>query len=175
MLKRLFDGAGALAAVCVMLTFLVMIGAALGRTLGLRTGGTDDIVSWLCCASAFLALAHTFRHGDFVRMLLVIEGISPARRRVAEFGALTVALIFCSWATWWCVYSVWQSWAFREMSTGLIAIPIWIPQSPVALGIGLLCLAVFEQWFVVLRGVREPDYVTAVRARHAAGDFTSEV
>lgn len=175
MMRRLFDVAGALAAACVALIFVVMMASAIMRTLGLPTGGSDDIVSWLCAASAFLGLAHTFRHGDFVRMLLVIDGLGPRARRVAESLALTVGVAFCGWAAWWCALSVFDSWQFGEMANGLIAIPIWIPQLPVAIGAALLCLAVLEQWFVVVVAGRRPDYVTAVEARHAAGDFTSDV
>jgi hypothetical protein len=61
------------------------------------------------------------------------------------------------------------------MANGLIAVPLWIPQCPVALGAALLAVAVAEQWVLVVRNQRRPDYVTGVEERHAAGDFSSEV
>jgi len=174
-LKRVFDLAAALAAGCIVLIFLIMIAAALGRVLGLRTGGADDIVSWLCAASAFLAMAHSFRRGDFVRMELIIGNLSVGKRRIVEFVALSIALLFCTWAAWWCTRSVIESWEFGDMANGLIAVPLWIPQCPVALGAALLALAVAEQWALVVLDQRRPDYVTGVEERHAAGDFSSEV
>ena len=78
-LDRLYDAAGVLAGLCVLAIFVVMIGAAVMRQLGLRTGGTDDIVAWLCAAAGFLAMAHTFRHGDFVRVVLLLDRLPPAR------------------------------------------------------------------------------------------------
>ena len=54
-----------------------------GREFGLLIRGSDDIASWLCAASAFFALGHTFRHGELVRVGLFIdrlEGGVRARR-----------------------------------------------------------------------------------------------
>ena len=67
-LERILDAAGALGAFCVFLIFVLMIMAGVGRQLNLGVSGVNDIVSWLCAAAAFFAMAHAFRHGDFVRV-----------------------------------------------------------------------------------------------------------
>ena len=43
------------------LIFLLMILASVGRTAGWRVAWVADVVSWLCAASAFLAMAHAFK------------------------------------------------------------------------------------------------------------------
>ncbi len=84
-LDRLYDAAGVLAGLAVLAIFVVMIGAAVMRQLGLPTGGTDDIVSWLTAAAAFLAMAHTFRHGDFVRVVLLLDRMpAGVRARIRD-------------------------------------------------------------------------------------------
>jgi len=146
-LDRLYDAAGALAAFFIFAIFVVMLGAAAARELGLRSGGTDDLVSWMTAAAAFLGMAHTFRHGDFVRVGLFLEAMPAGRRRVFELFSLTVAAIFIGYLLW---------------SVALL------------IGVGLLFMAVLDAWFTVLRG-EKPRYVTEVEARHARGDFSEDV
>src|SRR5262245_59031932 len=51
-----------------------MLAQALGREIGVLVRGADDIVAWLCAASAFFALGHTFRHGELVRVGGLVRG-----------------------------------------------------------------------------------------------------
>jgi TRAP-type C4-dicarboxylate transport system permease small subunit len=174
LLDRLFYAAGILAAAFVLGIFLVMLGAAVMRELGLRTGGTDDLVSWMTAAAAFLGLAHTFRHGDFVRVGLLIEGLSPPRRRLAELMALGVAALFTGYLLVSVALYVYNGWLYQEMSNGLLVVAMWIPQLSFLIGAALLFIAVVEQFWWVLLG-QTPEYVRAVQERHARGDFSEDV
>src|SRR3954471_17107855 len=87
-LDRLYALSGALAAVCLAGVCVMMIAQSVGREFGILVRGADDISSWLTAASAFLALGHTFRHGELVRVGLLIEGLAPAARRRGELAAL---------------------------------------------------------------------------------------
>src|SRR6186713_2903980 len=89
-LHALYEAAAYLAAAFVFAIFAIMIGASVMRILGMRTGGTDDIVAWCCAAAGFLAMAHTFRHGDFVRVMLVLDRLSPRQAQRLEVVALVI-------------------------------------------------------------------------------------
>ena len=169
-----YDVAGVLAAACVFAIFVVMLGSAVARELGIRTGGTDDLVSWMTAAAAFLGLAHTFKHGDFVRVGLFLEKMPPGLRRVFELASLTIAATFCGYLLVSVAQYVWMGWQYNEMSTGLLVVPMWIPQLSFLVGAALLFVAVLDEWITVLRG-RRPRYVTAVEERHARGDFSEDV
>jgi TRAP-type C4-dicarboxylate transport system permease small subunit len=173
-LRWLFDAAGVLAAFFIFAIFAVMIGGSVMRELGMRTGGSDDLVSWMCAAAAFLGLAHTFRHGDFVRVELLISQASPVKRRVVEVLTLLVATVFVGYLTYWAWRYIYEGWQFNEMSNGLLVVAMWIPQLSFGIGATLLLLAIVDQLVQVLGGER-PDYVTAVEERHSKGDFSSEV
>lgn len=173
-LDRLYDAAGYLAAFFVFAIFAVMIASTAMRTLGMRTGGSDDVVSWLTAAAAFYALAHTFKHGDFVRVQLLLERAPPRARRVLEAAALTVATVFLGYLCWAVTTYVIDSWRFGDMAGGLVVIPIWIPQSSLVVGSALLFVAMVDELVRVLRGAR-PSYVTAVEQRHAQGDYSEDV
>lgn len=173
-LDRLYDAAGVLAGAAVLAIFVVMIGAAVMRQLGFRTGGTDDIVAWLTAAAGFLAMAHTFRHGDFVRVVLLLDRMPARRRRGFEIVCLVVAAAFVGFLALAGVRFVHESYAFNDIANGMIAMPLWIPQLSFAVGALLLEVAVIDELVTVLRG-GAPSYVRAVEERHARGDFSEDL
>jgi TRAP-type C4-dicarboxylate transport system permease small subunit len=144
------------------------------RELALRTGGQDEIVAWFCAAAAFLAMAHTFRYGDFVRVTLLLERLGPRLRRAAEITSLAIATAFVGYLAFWAVRFALESWQFNDIANGMIPIPLWIPQSSFGVGAILLFVAVVDELIVVLRGGR-PAYVIAAEERRARGDYSEEI
>lgn len=177
-IRRCLDGlffyAGALGAACVALICVLMVAQSLGRQWGLATGAIIDIVSWLCAAAAFLTMAHAFKHGDFVRVTLLLEKVSAAQRRVLEIVSLGIAAVAVAYLAWWACRFTYESWQFHELAQGLLPLPMWIPQSSFAVGAVLLLLAVLDELVIVLRG-GVPTFVRLVQERHAQGDFSSDV
>lgn len=173
-LDGLFDAGGVLAAFFVFMIFAVMIGTSMFRVVGWRTGGFEDIVSWLTAAAAFFGMAHTFKHGDFVRVGLLIEKLAPAKRRAFEILALVIGCLFTGYLAWSVSAYVYDSYKVNDMAGGLIAIPIWIPQLSIVIGSLLFFVAMVDELVLVLAGAR-PSYVTAVEERHARGDFSEDV
>ena len=173
-LERTLDAAGALGAFCVFLIFVLMIINGVGRQLNLALSGVNDIVSWLCAAAAFFAMAHAFRHGDFVRVTLLLDNVPPRLRRIMDVTCLVIAAVSVSYLTWSATAFTYESWEFKEMATGLVVIPIWIPQSTFVIGCWLLLAAMLDELVTVLQGGK-PSYQRAVEDRHAKGDFSSEI
>ena len=172
-LDLLYDSSAYCGAFFVCAIFVVMIGGALTRPMGISLSGTDDLVSWMCAAAAFLPMASAFRRGDFVRMLLVLDKLSPRQRRYVELLALLIALVASAVLAGWAIFGVYESWRYEEMSIGLLVVPIWIPQLPFAIGAAILLIAVVDELIAVLRGDR-PAYQVAVDERHARGDFSED-
>ena len=170
-LDRLYAVSGALAAVCLGAICVVMLAQSLGRETGVLVRGADDITAWLTAASAFLALGHTFRHGELVRVGLWIERLTGKARRGAEIAALSVTAAAIGYMLWAVAKFVDESWKFNEVAQGLIKIPIWIPQLSFAIGVLILFIAVVDELVAVVRG-EKPAYQVAEEERRAAGDFS---
>jgi TRAP-type C4-dicarboxylate transport system permease small subunit len=173
-LDRLYAASGALAALCLASIAVVMLLQSGMRELGLLLRGADDIVAWLCAASAFLALGHTFRRGELVRIGLVIDRLPPRVRRPVNLAALAIALAFVGYMVYAVLRFVYESWKFNEVAQGLIQIPIWIPQMSFVLGALILFIAVLDE-FVVLAGGGTPAYEAAERERIARKDFSESL
>ena len=87
-LDRLYYAAGAIGACFVLIVGVLMIGQSVLREFGVRTGAVNDIVAWCCAAASFFAMAHAFKHGDFVRVTLLLDAVPAGVRRVLELASL---------------------------------------------------------------------------------------
>ena len=170
-LDRLYAASGALAAVCLASIAGVMLAQAGMREFGFLLRGADDIVSWLCAATAFLALGHTFRRGELVRVGLLIERLAPGPRRLFALVALGLTVLFCGYMVYAVLRFVYESWKFNEVAQGLIQIPIWIPQLSFAIGALILFVAVLDEFVVLARG-GTPAYQASEDQRRASKDFS---
>jgi TRAP-type C4-dicarboxylate transport system permease small subunit len=151
-----------------------MLAQAFGREAGILVRGADDIVSWLCAAAAFFALGHTFRHGELVRVGLLINRLGARGRWIAELFALGLTSAFVAYMLWSVSRFIYESWKFNEVAQGLIKLPIWIPQMSFLLGVLIFFVAVLDEFVLVLKK-QKPSYQLAEEARIAAGDFTETV
>ena len=173
-LDRLYAAAAVGAAVSLASIAVVMLLQAGLRKAGLLLRGADDIVSWLCAASAFLALGYTFREGELIRVSLLLEKLPRRARRPAETACLVAALLVVGYATWAVASFVYESWQFGEVAQGLLQIPIWIPQMSLVVGLAVFLVAVADELVTHLAG-RKTAYQAAQDARHAAADFANEL
>ena len=170
-LDRLYAASGALAALCLASICVLMLAQAVGREFGLLIRGADDITSWLCAAAAFLALGHTFRHGELVRVGLFVDLLKPGARRIAEIAALALVALFVGYMAVAVTKFVYESWKFKEVAQGLLKIPIWIPQLCFVVGIVIFFIAVIDELILVLRN-QKPSYQLAEEDRRARGDYS---
>jgi TRAP-type C4-dicarboxylate transport system permease small subunit len=173
-LDWLYLAAGGLAAIFVALIAVLMVGQSVLREFGVRTGAVNDVVSWFCAAAAFFAMAHAFKHGDFVRVTLLLERLSEGKRRAAEIVSLLIGTMAVGFLAWSACLFTYESWEFNDIAQGLLPMPLWIPQLSFALGSILLWVAVVDELFIVLTGGL-PTYVREVAQRHAQGDFSSDI
>jgi TRAP-type C4-dicarboxylate transport system permease small subunit len=173
-LDRLYAISGAIGAIFVLLICVLMIAQSILRELHVRTGAVNDVVAWCCAAASFFAMAHAFKHGDFVRVTLLLERLPERRRRILEIVCLAIGAVCVGYLAFWANKFTYDSWAFDEKAQGLLPIPIWIPQASFAIGSILLLVAVVDELVIVIRGGK-PSYVVAVEERHAKGDFSSDV
>jgi TRAP-type C4-dicarboxylate transport system permease small subunit len=173
-LDRLYAASGILAALCLAAIFVVMMAQSVGRVAGFFLRGADDITAWLCAATAFFALGHTFRHGELVRVGLWLDMLQGTARWVAEIFALGVTAIFTGYMLWAVTLYVNETRERQYVAQGLLKVPEWIPQLTFLLGVAIFFVAVLDELVLVLRK-QKPTYQLAEEARRAAGDFSETV
>ena len=173
-LDALYDFAGALAAAALVAIFLLMLLASLGRALEWRVGWVQDVVSWLCAACALLAMAHAFKHGDFVRVTLLLQRAPPRMRRGLEIASLLVATLSLGYLAFWATLFTFESWQFNDIANNMVAIPLWIPQLSFVVGAVLFAIAALDELIIVMLG-GTPTYEVRLAERRARGELSEEL
>jgi TRAP-type C4-dicarboxylate transport system permease small subunit len=153
-LDRLYNAAGVLAALFLVGTLTMVIAGIAGRLLNFNVPGTDAYAGYCMAAAGFLALAHTLKRGEHIRVTLILEHLGPGAQRVLELWALGVATLLAALFAYYSVRLSWQSWDFHDISTGNDATPLWIPQLAMALGTTVLCIAFVDELVLEWRGAR---------------------
>jgi len=156
-LDRLYLFAGYAAGAFMVAIFVLMMLLSAGRPIGLNIPAGDDFTSWCMAAMAFLGLAHTFRHGEMIRVGLLIDRIEGRARWAIEMTCLVIGIGFIGFFAWHAVRLTYDSWRFHDMSQGVIAVPLWIPQIGYAAGLVILLIAFVDELFYVLPG-NHPRY-----------------
>src|SRR5215211_6074130 len=72
---------------------------------------------------------------------LVIDWLDGRVRRLVEIAALVVGTGFIAFFAWHAVAMNYDSWRFGDMSQGVIAVPLWIPQLGYSGGLVILLIA----------------------------------
>ena len=156
-LDFLYDAAAWAAALCMIGVLARVLTSILGRQFHFHLPGTDAYAGYSMAAASFLALAHTLKKGEHIRVTLLIGRLSGGTRRVLEMWSLSVAVLLSGLFAFYACRLVWQSHAFNDMSTSNDATPLWIPQLAMAVGTVLLCVALVDEWVLELRGRRAHD------------------
>ena len=153
-LDALYDGAAALAAVFMVLLLVMVLLSILGRQLNFHLPGTDAYAGYMMAAAGFLALAHTLKRGEHIRVTLLLSALHGKARRGMEIWALSAAVALAALSAWYSCRLSWQSYQFHDISTGNDATPLWLPQLSMAVGTVILLIAFIDELVLELRGRR---------------------
>jgi TRAP-type C4-dicarboxylate transport system permease small subunit len=163
-LNALYDGAAWLAALCMVGLLAMVLLSIAGRQLHFHLPGTDAYAGYLMAAAGFLALAHTLKRGEHIRVTLLVQALHGRARRALELWALGAAFALAALAAFYAGRLAWQSRAFNDISTSSDATPLWMPQLTMAIGMTLLAVALADEWWLEWRGARSREApVEAVR------------
>ena len=160
-LDTLYDAAGYLAAFFMVGILLMVLASVAGRLVGFQLRGSDAYAGYCMAAASFLALAHTLKRGEHIRVTLFLDRFGGRFRRPLDLWSHAAGTFFCAVLATFCVRLVWTSRAYNDISQGNDATPLWIPQIAMAVGAIVLLVAMVDDFARVVRG-------KAVQA--AAGD-----
>jgi TRAP-type C4-dicarboxylate transport system permease small subunit len=156
-LNFIYTGASLLAGLLMLSTAVLTLIQIVGRAMGLLISTGISFAGYCMVASIFLALPWTLRSGGHIRVDLFTQNLSSKARRRNEVWCLSVGALAVGFLSYSTIGMAWRSYTFGRLSTGLMPIPLWIPQLFMALGAVLMTVAFLEQLYLVSRGYR-PSY-----------------
>lgn len=165
-LQLLYRGSGLLAGFFLVAIAALSLAQIVGRELGLAAASFDEFAGWCLAASSFLGLAWTFREDEHIRMTLVVHLAHGGARRALEIATLAVAAFLVGTFAWYACDMTLTSYRLGDVSQGLVPVPLWIPQSGMALGLVVMFIAVADDLVQALRGA-EASYDAAARSKQS--------
>ena len=151
-LDTLYDAAGYLAAFFMVGVLAMVLASVLGRLADFNLRGSDAYAGYCMAAASFLALAHTLKRGEHIRVMLLLERFHGKLRRPLEIWSHIAGTFFSGALAWFSVRLAWQSYEFHDISQSNDATPLWIPEIAMALGAIVLVIAMVDDLVRVLRG-----------------------
>ena len=154
-LDLIYDGAAALAALFMVLLLIMVLLAIAGREMGFYVRGTDAYAGYFMAAAGFLALAHTLKKGEHIRVTLLINAVRGQYKKAIEIWALAAAVALSALFAYYSVKLAVNSFQFNDISTGNDATPLWIPQISMAVGTMVLLIAFIDELVLEVLGKRD--------------------
>ena len=154
-LDWLYDGSAWLAALAMIGVLLMVLLSIISRQVGFHVPGTDAYAGYSMAAAGFLALAHTLKRNEHIRVTLLLGRLKGRARHRLEMWALSVAVVLSGLFAFYAVRLAWGSHTFNDISTSSDATRLWIPQLAMAAGTLILFIAFVDDWVQELRGRRE--------------------
>ncbi|HSV36660.1 MAG TPA: TRAP transporter small permease subunit [Ramlibacter sp.] len=124
----------ALSCLAMVAAFGTVLLGVIAREVRWDIPGLDAYAGYAIAAALFLALPATLKHGDHIRVTLLLDRVPAKVRGALEWWCLALATGLALYIAWYAVRLVWVSYATHDVSPAADASPLWIPQMAMALG-----------------------------------------
>lgn len=156
-LRRILDflylASGVGAAFCLIGILSLIVAQMIARWTGEIFPGAPDYAGYAMAAASFLAFANALNRGAHIRVSILLNAVPAGPKRWLEIWCFALAAAIAWYFTYYAYWFVYWSWKFNEVSQGLDATLLWIPQSVMVIGGGLMAIALTDNLIhVILKG-----------------------
>jgi TRAP-type C4-dicarboxylate transport system permease small subunit len=154
LLRRFLDflylASGVLAALCLISILSLIVAQMLARWIGEIFPGAPSYAGYAMAAASFFAFANALNRGAHIRVSVLLNALAPGPKKLLEIWCFALGAGIAWYFTYYAYWFVYWSWKFKEVSQGQDATQLWIPQSVMVLGGGLLAIALTDNLVHVL-------------------------
>ncbi|MDR2328388.1 MAG: TRAP transporter small permease subunit [Comamonas sp.] len=155
LLNGLYDASAWLAGLSMIGILVMVLLTVVSRLIGFSAPGTDAYAGYAMAGAGFMALASTLKKGEHIRVTLLLGALKGGALKTMEVIALGIATILSGFLAFYAARLVWQSWEIDDISVGMDATPLWIPQLFMALGTLVFFIAFCDELVLELTGKRQ--------------------
>lgn len=143
-LHALYGAAGVLAGVFLVAICVIVTAQIVARQFDMIIPSADQFAGFCLAATSFLGLAYSFRSGSHIRVTLFVQALGGTGFRLMLILALAIAAAISGLLAWNTIAMVMQNFMRGEVTSGLVSIPLWLPQIAMAVGLTLFAIAIVE-------------------------------
>ena len=138
-----YNVCGAIAA-CFLVSILVLIVFQMfARWTGQIFPGTSDYAGYAMAGTSFFAFAFALNRGAHIRVSLFLNALGKYRW-YGEVWCFFMGSIISTYFAWYAVRGIYWSLKLNDISQGLDATPIWIPQLSMVIGTVVLAICFWD-------------------------------
>ncbi|MCB1451917.1 MAG: TRAP transporter small permease [Nitratireductor sp.] len=151
-LDGLYNAGGIAAAICLVAILVVIIAQMVTRWSNISVPGLSEYAGYLMASASFLAFAHALNSGSHIRVNLFITALGN-RKFWGELWCMIIGTAASAYLAWYAMRLVYWSRKLGDLSQGQDATPMWIVQTPMAVGAVLLAICFADNLVtLILRG-----------------------
>jgi len=154
-LDGLYDAAAWLAGLSMIGILVMVLLTVVSRVVGFNAPGTDAYAGYAMAGCGFMALASTLKKGEHIRVTLLLGALKGKVLKAMEVIALVIATTLAGFLAFYSTRLAFQSWEIDDISVGIDATPMWIPQIFMALGTLVFFIAFCDELLLELMGKRQ--------------------
>lgn len=143
-LNALYTACGVASGLALIGIVVFVLLQIIARPLGIVVTWSSEFAGYAMAASSFMGLAYTLNSGGHIRVNLIADRLPPTWKRWLERLCLLMGSGIVGYFSWYCAIMTYESFQFNEMGQGIIAVPLWIPQMWMAIGVACLWLALVD-------------------------------
>ena len=128
-----------------------------GENLGWLVPSSAEFVGFLMVATSFMGLAYTLRKNGHIRVSILLNSVPKNLHRIFELICLGLGTLFTGYIFYHTVFFVLDSYVYDELSHGIVAVPLFIPQLFMLFGLLVVFIAFFDDFVSFIMG-REVSY-----------------
>jgi len=156
LLDTLYGMAGLLAGLSMIGVLISVLISIVGRQIDWHVPGMDAYAGYFMAGAGFLALASTFKHGEHIRVTLLLNSLAARGHRRLDIFALCAGTLLAAAFAFFSIKLVLDSHTYNDISTANDATPLWIPQVSMAVGTVLFLVSLVDELIRRLRGLPAP-------------------
>ncbi len=143
-LDFLYLASGVLAALCLISILSLIVLQMLARWTGEVFPGAPNYAGYAMAAASFFAFANALGRGSHIRVSILLNAVPRRVKWLLEIWCFGLGAAIAAYFTYYAYTFVYWSWKFNDISQGQDATALWIPQSVMVVGGGLLTLALVD-------------------------------
>ena len=149
-LDGLYKAGGVIAALFLVTLLGLIVSQMLARWTGQVFAGGTDYAGYCMAGASFFAFAYTLNHNAHIRVSILLNALG-SRRYWGEVWCFAIGSVIATYFAWYAVKGTYWSHKLNDISQGLDATPIWIPQLAMSAGTILLAICFWDNLIQLLR------------------------
>lgn len=167
-LDKLYRISGALAALSLFMIMAIVFGQVVlniidfvaqktaGKSFGFLIPSYASFSGYALGFATFLSLGFGVRKAAHIRVTLVESTLNPKARRWTLTLVSLIGVVMGAMFSWSLGQLTYDSWMWGDTASGLIRVPLWIPQSVLTVGAIIFWIATIDTFIEMLRYQQSP-------------------